>query len=169
MPMECSMGWPPGRIQEGSAILCEKLQETTPHTMTMLQSIMSACQSERDRCHALVTIVERSVARLGQLPPTMEPPWPGDLTPTEHANALKSHNAQQAKCNRHHCNFELAAALARGANTTTLPASCERQNSHKGQGSASTSQTSQRHRMTTHASLRLHLNHTHQARKTAST
>jgi hypothetical protein len=62
-----------------------------------------------------MTIVKRSVARLGQLPPTMEPSWPKDLTPTEHANKLKSYNAQQAKYNRNHCDFELAAAFTRRA------------------------------------------------------
>ena len=57
-PIEHAMGWPPGCTQEGSAILHEKLRETTPRTMTVLQHVMNTHQSKWNGHRALMTIVK---------------------------------------------------------------------------------------------------------------
>jgi hypothetical protein len=76
IPGDYAMGWPPHYVQEGSTMLNEKLRETTPHAMTIWQGTMTTHQSDRDGYRALMAAMKRSIARLGQLPPIMEPPWP---------------------------------------------------------------------------------------------
>jgi hypothetical protein len=59
--------------------------------------------------------MKRTIPRLGQLPPKMEPTWPKGLTPTAYANKLHAHIQQQQNFGRRFCDFEIAATMAQRA------------------------------------------------------
>ena len=115
IPAEYAMGWPPEYVDEGSTILYEKLTETIPHSMTTLRNILITHQSRRDGYVALMTMMKRSIPRLGQLPPKMEPTWPKGVTPTEYANTLRNYIDQQVNYGRTFCDFEIASTIAQRA------------------------------------------------------
>jgi hypothetical protein len=112
IPVEYAMGWPPEYVFEGGAILYEKLTEAIPHSMVTVRNILTTHQSDRDGYKALMTIMKRSIPRLGQLPPKMEPAWPKGMTPTAYANSLLAFTKQQANFGRKFCDFEIAATFA---------------------------------------------------------
>ena len=62
-----------------------------------------------------MTIMKRSIPRLGQLPPKMEPTWPKGVTPTEYANTLQTYIKQQETLGRTYCDFEIASTIAQRA------------------------------------------------------
>jgi hypothetical protein len=102
-------------VSEGSTILYKKLAETIPYTMHSTRNILEQYQRTRDGYQALMTIMKRSIPRLGQLPPKMEPIWPKGVTPTEYANTLQTYIKQQETLGRKYCDFEIAATIAQRA------------------------------------------------------
>jgi hypothetical protein len=115
IPVAYAMGWPPEYVSEGSTILYEKLAETIPFSMHNIRNILDQFQRTRDGYQALMTIMKRSIPRLGQLPPKMEPLWPKGATPTEYANKLQTYVKQQERLGRNYCDFEIAATIAQRA------------------------------------------------------
>ena len=102
IPVEYAMGWPaPEYVEEGSTILYERLG-----------NILTTHQSRQDGYVALMTMMKRSIPRLGQLPPKMEPIWSKGVTPTEYANSLCNYIDQQANFGRTFCDFEIASTIA---------------------------------------------------------
>jgi hypothetical protein len=69
IPVAYAIGWPPEYVSEGSTILYEKLAETIPYTMQITRNVLDQYQRTRDGYQALMTIMKRSIPRLGQLPP----------------------------------------------------------------------------------------------------
>ncbi len=114
-PIEYSMGWPPHYVSEGSTILYEKLHEATPHTMVSATNILDQFHTSRDGYQALMTLMKRTVPRLGQLPPLMEPTWPKGVSPTEYANKLQRFIVQQKTHGRRYTDFEIMATMAQRA------------------------------------------------------
>ena len=112
IPVEYAMGWPPAYVEEASTILYEKLMETIPHSMTKVRNILTSYQTERNGYKALIAIMKRSIPRLMQLPPKMEPTWPKGVTPTEYANKLRTYTKQQENFGRYFCDFEVIATMA---------------------------------------------------------
>jgi hypothetical protein len=106
------MGWPPEYISEGSTILYEKLAESIPFSMHNIRNILDQYQRTRDGYQALMTIMKRTIPRLGQLPPKMEPLWPRGITPTEYATTLQTYIKQHETLGRNYCDFEIAATIA---------------------------------------------------------
>jgi hypothetical protein len=115
IPIEYEMGWPPEHASECSAIPYEKLTEAIPHALTTLRNILTTYQNDRNGCQALMSIMKRTIPRLGQLPPKMEPTWPKGLTPTAHANKSHACIQQQQNFGRRFCDFEIAATMAQRA------------------------------------------------------
>jgi hypothetical protein len=115
IPVAYAIGWPPEYVSEGSSILYEKLTETIPYTMQNIRNILDQYQRTRDGYQALMTIMKRTIPRLGQLPPKMEPLWPKGVTPTEYANTLQTYVKQQDTLGRKYCDFEIAATIAQRA------------------------------------------------------
>jgi hypothetical protein len=62
-----------------------------------------------------MTVMKRSIPRLGQLPPKMEPAWPKGLTPTAYVNVLRNYIDQQANFGRSFCDFEIVSTIAQRA------------------------------------------------------
>ena len=115
IPREYELGWPTEYVDESSTVLYEKLTESIPHTMSTLRSILMTHQNRRNGYAALMTIMKRSIPRLGQLPPKMEPLWPTGMTPTEYANSMRNYIDQQALFGRSFCDFEIAATIVQRA------------------------------------------------------
>jgi hypothetical protein len=115
VPLEYAMGWPPDYLSHGSSILYEKLVEAIPTTLLRYRSILDQFQRSRDGYLALTTLMKRTIPRLGQLPPKMEPLWTKSMAPTEYANILKTYIEQQAALGRYYCDFEIAATMAQRA------------------------------------------------------
>ena len=115
IPVAYESGWPSEYISEGSTILYEKLTELIPHTMQSIRNILDQFQRTRNGYQALMTIMKRSIPRLGPLPPKMEPAWPPGVTPTEYANTLCTYVKQQETLGRKYCDFEIASTIAQRA------------------------------------------------------
>jgi hypothetical protein len=115
VPLQYAMGWPPDYLSHGSSILYEKLVEAIPTTLIRYRSILDQFQRSRDGYLALTTLMKRTIPRLGQLPPKMEPLWPKSMAPTEYANILKTYIEQQVALGRYYCDFEIAATMAQRA------------------------------------------------------
>ena len=62
-----------------------------------------------------MTIMKRSIPRLGQLPPKMEPLWPKGMTPNEYANSMRNYIDQQALFGRTFCAFGIASTIVQRA------------------------------------------------------
>jgi hypothetical protein len=124
IPVDFERRWPLAYVSDGSAILCEKLVDAIPYSMTNTHQILNQFLRNRDGYQALMTIMKRWTPRLGQLPPKMEPAWTVGMTSMEHANTLQTCIKRQENFGRTHGDFEIISSMAQRAMVSLAKTLC---------------------------------------------